>query len=366
MSVQMLTAVLGLLILGVSAQTGEFTMQTFADHESIGCEANPTGNPIGGGEGYQPILTSGDFTVTSKDGMLEALKQAKPGQVLFFPDGVDIDLTGMRNVAIPAGVTLAGTRGLNGSQGARIFTTLRESHTLFSSSGDEIRLTGLRFQGAFGGTEKVADHSGFLGIGHYGAEVDNCEIYDFNVSGIGVGAGAIHVRIHHNFLHNIQRSGYGYPVSTNTSDLRVIANRFDYCRHAIASSGTPGGGYEAAWNLVGPNEIGHSFDVHGGSDRGDNTDIAGDWTHVHHNTFLGTVAAVGIRGVPSQGALIHNNWFVERTPDKAVFSTANTRVYDNMHGPDKTPQEQPFEFVGRQPVMRPEGFADTLLPTTDR
>lgn len=333
MSVPALAAALGALALGVAGLFPE------AD-EKFGCEDNPTGNPIGGGEGYQPIFTSGDFTVTTAEEMLEALKQAQPGQVIFFPDGVEIDLTGHSNIAIPAGVTLAGTRGLNGSPGARIFTALRRSHTLMSTGGDEVRLTGLRFEGAFGGTEKVADHSGFLSVGHYGAEVDNCEIYNFNVSGIGVGAGALRVRIHHNHLHHIQRSGYGYPVVTTASDLRVIANRFDHCRHAIASSGAPGSGYEAAWNLVGPNETSFSFDMHGGRDRGDNTDIAGDWMHVHHNTFLGPHAAAGIRGVPSQGAAVHNNWFVQTTPDKAVFTSGNTRVFRNVYGEDKTMQEE--------------------------
>ena len=361
MSLQALAAVVGLFLFGISGQTGELQMETFADHPSIGCEDNPTGNPIGGGEGYQPIFTTGDFIVTSKEEMLEAFEQAQPGQVIFFPDGVEIDLTGQRNLVVPAGVTLAGTRGLNGSAGARIFTTLRESHTLMTSGGDEIRLTGLRFEGAEGRTDKVADHSGFMSIGHYGAEVDNCEIYNFNVSGVGVGAGALGVRIHHNYLHHIQRSGYGYPVSTNANGLQVIANRVDYCRHAIASSGAPGSGYEAAWNLIGPNETSHSYDMHGGRDRGDNTDIAGDWMNVHHNTFLGSVAAVGIRGVPSQGALIYNNWFVQRTPDKAVSSTANTRVYNNAHGEERTAQEQPFEYENREPVMRPDGFVDTLL-----
>ena len=333
MSFPTLAAALGVFALGIAGLFPE------AD-DMFGCEDNPTGNPIGGGEGYEPIFTAGDFTVTTAEEMLEALKQAQPGQVIFFPDGAEIDLTGHTNVAIPAGVTLGGTRGLNGSPGARIFTTLRQSHTLMRTGGDEVRLTGLRFEGAFGGTDKVADHSGFLSIGHYGAEVDNCEIYNFNVSGIGVGAGALHVRIHHNHLHHIQRSGYGYPVSTNAAGLRVITNRFDHCRHAIASSGSPGSGYEAAWNLVGPNETSFSFDMHGGRDRGDNTDIAGDWMHVHHNTFLGPQAAAGIRGVPSQGAAVHNNWFVQRTPDKAVFSSGNTRIFRNVYGEDKTLQEE--------------------------
>ncbi|MGD9495762.1 MAG: hypothetical protein AB7Y46_05570 [Armatimonadota bacterium] len=333
MRVTVLAIALGLWALGAPSQAQE-------GEETFGCEANPTGNPIGGGEGYQPIFTAGDFTVTTKEELLEALSQAQPGQVIFLPEGVEIDLTGHWGVVIPAGVTLAGTRGLHGSRGARIFTTLREGHTLMASGGDEIRLTGLRFEGAFGGTELVADHSSFLSIGHYGAEVDNCEISAFNVSGIGVAGSALGVRIHHNYLHHIQRSGYGYPVSTNASDLRVIANRFDYCRHAIASSGTPGAGYEAAWNLVGPHETGHSFDMHGGRDRGDNTDIAGDWMHVHHNTFLGEARAVVIRGVPSQHALIHNNWFVRGSPTESVVSGGNTRVFRNAYGEDRTVQEE--------------------------
>ena len=303
--------------------------------ESFGCEANPTGNPIGGGPGYTPIFTKGDFTVRTKDELLAVLKQAQRGQVVFVPDGVEIDLTGCRDLRLPAGVTLAGTRGLNGSPGARLFTTWRQSHALMETAGYDVRLTGLRFEGAYGGTEKVADHSHFLSVCHSGGEVDNCEVRNFNVVGIGVAAEAIGVRIHHNYIHHCQRSGYGYGVSTNSSDCRVIANRFDACRHHIASGGTPGAGYEAAWNLIGPEATASNFDVHGGRDRGDGTDIAGDWLAVHHNTFQFDGWAVGIRGVPSQGAQIHHNWFT-RPAAKAVFAQENTRVFMNVHGPDKT------------------------------
>jgi len=306
--------------------------------ETFGCEGNPTGNPIGGGEGYQPVFADGDFTVRTADELRGALGQAKAGQRIFVPHGVEIDLTGHRNLVIPGGVTLAGTRGSNGSPGARLFTTLRQSHGLMRTGGDEVRITGLRFEGAFAGTERVADHSHFLSINHYGAEVDNCEICNFNTSAIGVGAGAIRVRIHHNHIHHCQRSGYGYGVSTGSSDVRIIANKFDYCRHHIASSGAPGCGYEAAWNLIGPHATSHHFDMHGGRDRGDATDIAGDWMAIHHNTFQGKHRHVVIRGVPSQGAEIHHNWFAK--PSKQmVVSGGNTRVHRNIYGPKKTLEE---------------------------
>jgi hypothetical protein len=316
---------------------------------TFGCEANPTGDPIGGGEGYHDIKTTGDFIVKSKDEFLTALKEAQPGQVIFIPDGAEIDLTGEMGIALPGEVTLAGTRGLNGSLGARIFTTLRQSHTLFRTGGDEVRLTGLRFEGSFGGTEKVADHCGFLAIGHYGCEVDNCEIYNFNTSCISVGGAAINVRVHHNYIHHSQRSGYGYGVVVSVGSVHIIANKFDYCRHHVAAGGSPGCNYECGWCLIMPNCTSTCLDMHGGRDRGDNTDIAGDWMNIHHNTFQGPTRAVGIRGTPSQGAEIYNNWFFDE-PKKTLYSVGNTRAYNNIYGPDKTPQEQPLEFVDAKPV----------------
>jgi len=317
--------------------------------EVFGCEANPTGNPIGGGEGYSDIKTTGDFIVKTKEELLQALKDAKPGQVIFIPDGVEIDLAGQQGIGLPAGVTLAGTRGLNGSAGARIFTTWRQSHTLMKTTGDSVRLTGLRFEGPEGGTEKTADYFAFLSIGHYGAEVDNCEVSRFNLSGISIGSASIDVRVHHNYIHHCQRSGYGYGVVVGEGGVHVIANKFDYCRHHIAAGGQPGCNYEAAWNLVMPNCTSYCFDVHGGGDRGDNTDIGGDWILIHHNTFQGPQRAVGLYGVPSQRGEIHHNWFAQEL-EKAVLALGNTRVYDNACGPDRTPQGKPMEFVDHKLV----------------
>jgi hypothetical protein len=75
--------------------------------------------------------------------------------------------------------------------------------------------------------------------------------------------------------------------------------------------------------------------MHGGWDRGDGTDIAGDWISIHHNTFQGGQRAVVIRGVPSQGAEIHHNWFAKPAA-QSVVSIGNTRVFRNVYGPGKT------------------------------
>ncbi|MGD8237148.1 MAG: hypothetical protein PVH68_01230 [Armatimonadota bacterium] len=305
--------------------------------ETFGCEANPTGAPIGGGEGYRDIRTSGDFVVRDAEQLVAALKEAEPGQVIFVPDGADIDLTKHSTLSLPEGVTLAGTRGRNGSPGARIFTK-RMAGRMFSVAGDNVRLTGLRFEGPFGGTERIGDKSRFIATSSYGTEIDNCEVYNFNVAAIGVGSRAMRAYIHHNFIHHNQRGGLGYGVSLSSGDVRIIANKFDYCRHHIASSGSPGSGYEAAWNLVLPNATSHHFDMHGGRDRGDGTDIAGDWMHVHHNTFQGNDRHVVIRGVPSDGAEIHHNWFAAPAAER-IRTGGNTKVYRNVYGPEKVLEE---------------------------
>jgi len=325
------------MAIGLMFTCGATYTQQGQGEETFGCEANPTGNPIGGGEGYTDILSSGDFTVTDIGQLVEALKQAKPGQVVFVAHGTTIDFGEQRTLTIPPGVTLAGTRGAKGSPGA-VLVSRRKGNTMLATGGEDVRLTGLRFEGAHGGADRSDHGSRFFSIRHWGAEVDNCEVYNFNVLGIGVGAGAMNVRIHHNYIHHCQRGGLGYGVSTGSSDVYIIANKFDYCRHHIASSGAPGAGYEAAWNLVMSHATSHHFDMHGGRDRGDNTNIAGDWMKVHHNTFMSPHRHVAIRGVPSYGAEIHHNWF--RGPSaKQVSSGGNTRVYRNVYGPDKVLEE---------------------------
>lgn len=327
-------AVTTLLFIGSCTGTCFGQASSPAADDVFGHEANPTGDPVGGGEGYRDIRTNGDFTVTTAEEFLSALKQAQSDSVIFIPDGVEIDLTETATMTIPASVTLAGTRGLDGSAGA-LLKCLR-SGVMFTTGGDRVRLTGLRFEGPYGGNERVATSATFMTINHYGADVDNCEIYNFNVNGIVVNATGAH--IHHNFLHHIWKAGLGYPVRVNTSDTRIIANRFDYGRHPIASGGFPGNGYEAAYNWCGPNMISHEFDMHGGRDRGDGTNIAGDWMHIHHNTFESTRTHIGIRGIPSHGAWIHNNWFAGPASEK-VSSGGNTHVYHNVYGPDKALEE---------------------------
>jgi hypothetical protein len=337
-----------IVILAIIGMAQAAFADAFGDHESIGCEANPTGNPIGGGDGYDDIYETGDFIVGNLTELLAALKEARPGQVIFVPHGIEIDVSGRPTLVLPAGVTLAGTRGKDGSPGARIFTTTFPG--MFAVGGNDTRFTGLRFEGPYAGAERIAGLARFLSINHCNNTVDNCEIYNFNSIAIGVGTGALNTHVHHNYIHHCQLTGGGYGVAADGgSDVRIIANKFDYCRHHLKSSGVPGSGYEGAWNLIMEHANGTHCDMHGGRDRGDGTDIAGDWMHIHHNTFLSPLTHVGIRGTPSDGAEIHNNWFA-RPAEDSVRSTGNTRVYNNVWGPDRIPQEHAIHFVDGKSV----------------
>ncbi len=307
--------------------------------DEFGCEANPTGSPVGGGDGYKHVVTEGDVVVATADALVSALREAQDGDVVCVNGGTDINMTGHENIVIPGGITLAGNRGTGGASGPRLFTTDRDTNPLFRTGGPRARVTGLRLEGPYGGTEQIPTYALCIETRHYGLEVDNCEIYNWNYVGVAGRYGAAALNVHHCYIHHCTRGGLGYGVSLDRCDARIIANIFDHCRHHIAATGRPGCAYEAAYNLALPHAISHHFDMHGGRDRGDGTDIAGDWIDIHHNTFQSPrQRAVVIRGVPCQGAAIHHNWFAA-SPEKTVVSGGNTKVYDNVYGPDKTLEE---------------------------
>jgi hypothetical protein len=319
--------------------------------ETFGCEANPTGNPIGGGEGYRDIKDSGDFTVRNAEELYAALEQAQPGQVVFIPDATEIDLTDKKTVKLGPGVTLAGTRGAGQSLGARLFTNNVPS-PLIETAGPRARVTGLRIEG---GNTDPRDRLNAVGIQttHYGLEIDNCEVFHFGYVGVNCIRGSTQTYVHHCFLHHIQSLVNGYPIVVYEADARIIANKFGFStRHRVSATGHPGTSYEAAWNLVLREGNGQCFDMHSGLDRGDGTNYAGDWIKIHHNTFQNPDwEAIAIKGVPSQGAEIHHNWFAEPVRDafkkEGVFNSLyligfawpheKIRVYRNVRGPQKYP-----------------------------
>ncbi len=312
------------------------------EEKTVGAESNPTGNPIGGGKGYIDLIKKGTFAVKTFEQLRSALDKAKGGEVIFLPEGVEINLGGKPALMLPAGVTLASTRGQDGCKGARVYSTNMDTPALFTSGGPYGRITGLRLEGPHKKRSRAPLHSRGIIIEHFGFEVDNCEIWGFSHTGIQVRKGAIRTFVHHNSIHHNIRDGLGYGVSISSGTALIEANLFDHGRHYIAATGKPGEGYEARYNICGPVSTSHQFDMHGGRDRGDGTDIAGDWMNIHHNTFLNNRTAVKIRGVPCQTARVHRNRFVHNSLKNNVITGGRTRTHDNALGaPPKPKKGQP-------------------------
>ena len=341
-------------------------VSAWAESGEYGADANPTGDPIGGGRGYRRIVERGDYTVRNADELLVALKEATPGQVVYVDSGAEVDLSGRVNTAIPDGVTLAGDRGRDGSPGPLLFTRDIPKQASLLSARSNTRVTGLRIRGADPNFPDIdydeAERSWTRAIVAWGAdiEIDNCEISNFHHSGVSVQGQ--NVRVRHCHIHDV----HAYPVVTADKmrpPMLIEACRIHWVWHTIAGTGAPGTGYEARYNLCirdtppaswGPKHKSHGFDMHAYRpvSRSRKRRIAGDRISIHHNTMLGLGPALGarIRGIPREVADVHHNWFSEADPAMAlaqVEPVCNVWVHDNVYGPGKT-----HVAVGPQTVPR--------------
>jgi hypothetical protein len=339
--------------------------------EIFGARPDDTG-PLGGGAGYAKIVTTGDHLVADVRGLIRALAVASVGQVVFVESGADIDLTDRvitDGVAlrIPAGVTLAGNRGHAGSCGGLIFSDAFGTLPLIETAGPGVRVTGLRLRGPdpkrrlefhyrvfHEGCDGDNAHDLYYrfpnsrGIctSHDRLEIDNCEISAWSHAGVYLENGKGH-RVHHNFIHHCQRMGLGYGITHNQASESLIEfNLFQDNKHHIAGTGSPGQAYEARHNVVlAPTESylhpitggeygqDHLFDMHGGRDRGDGTEIAGDRLSIHHNTFVPPYLGISICGNCEHGAEIHHNWFQARgVADESIVGEGRIEVGPNLHG----------------------------------
>lgn len=306
----------------------------------------PAPHAIGGGEAYARKVCREDATVIVDElaDLVDSVEGAAAGDVVYVDETAEWDVTGMTGIDIPAGVTLAGGRGCDGSEGALLYTTVRKHGYIFDSDGDMVRFTGMRVRGAVHDRTTLFDpdgdhysHNG-LGVSLGGdlVEVDNNHIYGFTDRNLQVRGDDAHV--HHNTLTRSLMDGLGYGVHVGRS-ARIEHNYFDYNRHAIASGGRAS--YEAAYNVVGPNMMPshHFFDMHA---------EGGTTLRFHHNTFESAVdAAIVIRGTPSDGAWIDNNWFLHATePDCDGGDGEAWRIdggCDNVHVGDNHFGEAPPE-----------------------
>lgn len=290
------------------------------------------GDMIGGGYGYSDIFTTGDYIVTNEAELHDAFSKAKPGEVVFMPGDAYINLSDApthfnRTVVIPAGITLASDRGRvkedgTVSTGAIIATSAQIYHNVLITGGEGIRLTGFVFKGADPGRH-VGHHTRTqivmkdkTGISSYyyrvpntygllccydNIEIDNMEVCGFNTVAIGLANShklVENAAVHHNFIHHNQIKGLGYGVRIDGAFVHVKYNMFNYNRHSIASGGMPSCSYIAENNIDMGESLDHYYDMHGGVDRHDGTNIAGGEVYIRNNSFLGLFRPFVQRGIP--------------------------------------------------------------------
>ena len=94
----------------------------------------------GGGEGYPDVVdpTWPVVTVVSTLGELSAaLGAAVAGDIVYVADDAEIDLTG-ESLCVPAGVWLAGGRGVGGAAGGLLYATEGASDPILKACGDDV------------------------------------------------------------------------------------------------------------------------------------------------------------------------------------------------------------------------------------
>ena len=329
--------------------------------ERYGAEADERG-PIGGGAGYRPVLSGGDRVAATLDELIAALAEAQPGEVVFVPGDAEIDCTARVFVdelvlELGEGVTLASDRGRDGSPGALIFSDALSTRPLIRVTGPDARISGLRVRGP--DPERRLDHhrrsfreergrkyyykfpvSDGIECFFDRLEVDNSELAGWSHAAISLKGGTEH-HVHHDFIHHNQYQGLGYGICHDVSTSLIERNLFDWNRHSIAGTGRPGSGYEAIHNIERGTSLSHCFDMHGGRDRKDGTNVAGTWLKVSRNTFLCTREALRVRGEPEEEARVTGNWFIHDTPAKAVRGEKRTILGKNAYG-----IEEPAVFPG--------------------
>jgi hypothetical protein len=340
-----------------SPNTGPFTLhldgKEVSPKEYGDVPQNPggTGNDsslIGGGDGYSNVVPKSEATrVVSTFGELrDALDDASSGDVVYVDGGADINMRETR-LTVPNGVTLASNRGIGGAKGGRLYTERHPWGMLRVRSN--ARITGLRIDGPRWDWESDTVTEMAVDARGRNIEVDNVEGYGW---GYAVVRTNDDTHVHHCHLHHNSRHGHGYGIATEGSDNPIIEyNLFDHNRHSVQGNG---GGYTIRYNVVKEGAISHVFDQH--RPGGTTMRIYNNTVEVVDNDIKDKkVPAVAIRGVPSDIADIHHNWFYNperprRRPDgwtdEAIIqvhtsSWRNVRYRNNHYG-----SSEPSKDVG--------------------
>lgn len=314
-------SLLGATAIGVGTAVG-----ADGDNDDVPDSGN---RAVGGGEKYNRKIppSEADYMISEVENLRPVLEEeAESGDVVYIhPDATlvptDLGYDYADNIPVPAGVTLASNRGINGAPGGHIHVDLVDGVAAWPvlDIEEDVRVTGLRVSGPqWEWTESDEIGRGIRALGP-GTEIDNCEIWGFSGTAVGKGHsdfyGNFSLNVHNNYIHHNPRDGLGYGVESSQAAHDLIEyNLFEHNRHSIAGGGS--GGYTARFNHdIGETAISHIFDMHR---------PGGARIHIHHNTIEPydhaavdrKARAVTIRGVPKDEAWIHHNWFHNPEPPR--------------------------------------------------
>jgi len=324
---------------------------------------------VGGGSGYPTFsAATATRTITTLSEFLQYVPSASPNSVFFIPSGTTITIT--HAVTIPAGVTIAGDRGANGSAGGILTKTSNATGSWMDAmliiGGDNVRITGLQLvgecfdEGSEGNGEShfligIKNPGGFGATGYGGLEVDNCEIHGWAYAGVFTEYAPTATRtwVHHCYIHGSQNQHEGYGVNVNGGDCLIEGNIFDRNRHDISAGGLVGEQYTARYNhFLGNGRCGSPYivgayhvDVHaneyysGDPVQGtpnEGVACAGSEYHIYNNTVddvpsetFYQMAFVHIRDIPTVGAYVNNNLINTNWGQSSDNDGAQSAIYQS-------------------------------------
>ena len=289
--------------------------------------------------------TGNKFTVATRDELIDALRKAKSGDVVYITDNAVINMSGVKYLSVNSGVTLASGRISGLKKGALLYSDSLVNN-VFYINGDNVHITGITFRGpdtsrneaqmqALASQKKfyAVPTSDCIECKFNNLEVDNCELYGWTHAAIYLRLGARNAKIHNNYIHHNQRQGLGYGIALDSATAVIYNNVFEWNNHSVTGTGRKGTSFVAYQNIV-LNSLPDSpvFDMHGGKDRKDGTDIAGDSVVLYSNVIYSTSKIFGVRGTPVYRYKIYNNTFINGKVNYQSVRSLNEHRFIDTYG----------------------------------
>lgn len=285
---------------------------------------------------FSTFFTScADFHLGSTNKQVHVNNEKQLLEVLMTPSTVPLtiklasnvtyDMTHYKELELHQGYKLIGDK----NNKPIILSKEIENKALFITRGDGVEIEGINFIGPdpeinYKLYSRLIREKNFYSrqfgrgvqVEHKNVIVRDCEFSGWSHAAVFVLKGG-YATVIDNYFHENQRHGLGYGVCVHGAGADIKRNIFKNNRHHIASSGVKGSYYEASYNKF-YDCSSHAVDVHGGKDRKDNTDLAGDYINVHNNTFyFCDQEYLVIRGTPAKVSYFQDNIF-PKCPDRKL------------------------------------------------